>query len=99
MSPYAIKSAKDKGIEILALSNRDYAKLTYKGEDKKFKNVVYENVNPPFLDLKIFPKTEIVYHACEWDKNYLCKDKTNDLIEFLNLNISQISFSFLDEMI
>jgi hypothetical protein len=39
-------------------------------------------------------KTEIVYHACEWDKNYLSRDLTGDLITFLKSN-NDFEFCFL----
>ena len=43
-------------------------------------------------------KTGIVYHACEWDRNYLSEDYTKQLIEFLTKFESEIEFCFLDEM-
>ena len=47
----------------------------YAGGTAYVKNdVVYYNCNPPFDDLELYEKTEIVYHACEWDKNYLSKE-------------------------
>lgn len=98
MSGDAIKAAKDCGIDILALSRNDYALKTYAGEDKNFKNVIYETCTPPFKPLKLTQKTEIVYHACEWDKNYLSKDLTLELEKFLK-NSKNYKFSFLDEMI
>ena len=99
MSPDAIKAAKKVGIEILALSPDDYAAKTYEGEEKNFKNVVYYNVNPPFKELKLFDKTEMVYHACEWDKNYLSIELTSNLQEFLTLNKNEIDFCFLEELV
>ena len=99
MSPEAIKAAKDVGFEILALSSEKYpdGSLDYKGEDKKFGNVVYYNVCPPFKPLKVHDKIEVVYHACEWDKNYLCKQKTKELSEFIKNN--DVEFYFMEGLI
>ena len=84
MSPDTFRECKDTGIEILGL---------YDGqEDKKFDKVIYANVMPPVHPLELFEKTEIVYHACEWDKNYLCESKTKELNEFLKNNNTEFSF-------
>jgi len=99
MSPEAIRAAKDFGIDILALSPDVYpdGSLDYKGEDKKFKNVVYYNSSPPIKDLELIDKTEIVYHACQWDSNYLNGEKTEELKEFLK--DEDIEFCFMEEMV
>jgi predicted deacetylase len=99
MSPEAIRAAKDVGFEILALSPEKYpdGSLDYKGEDKKFGNVVYYNACPPYKPLKVYDKTEVVYHACEWDKNYLDEKKTKKLSEFIKNN--DVKFCFMKEMI
>ena len=94
MSPGAIKSFKKAEFELLALSSQQYALDTYKGEDKIFEKVNYYNLNPPFIPLRELEKMNIVYHACEWDKNYLDKNKTNELIQFLE-KIENKEFSFL----
>lgn len=99
MSPEAIKAARDVGFRVLALSPDDYAKKTYSNEEDVKNDVVYYDCAPPFKDLKIYEKTEIVYHACEWDKNFLCEQKTLSLIEFLKKNRQNIEFKFLEEMI
>ena len=99
MTGESIKACKDQGIKILALSSDEYPdkSLDYQGEDKNFKNVVYYNCCPPFKNLELFPKTEIVYHACEWDKNYLDQEKTNELKNFLNND--NIKFCFMEDML
>jgi len=97
MSPEAIRAAKATGIEILALSPKAYAKETYKGGEEEFENVIYYNVNPPFEPLELYEQTEIVYHACEWDKNYLDKNKTKNLINFLKPNRDKIDFCFMKD--
>jgi predicted deacetylase len=98
MSPDAIKAAKDEGIDLLALSSKVYpdGSLDYKGEDKKFGKVVYFTACPPFSPLELVENTEIVYHACEWDKNYLSEQMSNDLGKFLRKNIGNYEFSFID---
>ena len=88
---------KDCGIEILALSPKDYAQQTY--GDFSFSNVVYYNVNPPFDDFDLFEKTEIVYHACEWDKNYLNEELTQNLKNFLLKNKNNVEFKFMEGML
>ena len=98
MSSEAIRAAINIGIQILALSKEDYAKKTYNNLDKK-EYTVYETCNPPFKALKLTEKTEIVYHACEWDKNYLNKTMKDDLITFLKVNKKEIKFCFMENMI
>jgi|TARA_R110000751_G_scaffold104375_2_gene199843 hypothetical protein len=97
MSPEAIQAAADAGIKLLALSPKEYAKKTYCKKDEDFENVVYYNVNPPFDELKLYEKTEIVYHACEWDKNYLSTDLSSELINFLSQQ-KEKQFCFLGEL-
>ena len=99
MSPSAIKAAEKVGIEILALSPDEYATNTYEGENDNFKNVVYYNVNPPFKELTLFDKTEMVYHACEWDKNYLSATMAEELQEFIISNNDKLDFCFVEELI
>jgi|TARA_Y100000310_G_scaffold122315_1_gene120978 hypothetical protein len=108
MSPEAMMAARDAGIEILALSPKDNSspiyngsnspQASYKGYDKKFNKVIYYNTNPPFDDLGLYKETEIVYHACEWDKNYLSIEKTKTLSEFLHKNIEDVEFCFMGEL-
>tara|TARA_R100000008_G_scaffold66909_1_gene43914 strand:- start:119 stop:706 length:588 start_codon:yes stop_codon:yes gene_type:complete len=101
MSPESIKACADHGIEILALSSDMYhdGSLDYKGEDKKFKNVVYYNCCPPSKELKFYKKTEIVYHACEWDSNFLNEKLKDDLVDFLNSEKENVKFAFMDAML
>ena len=73
--------------------------LDYKGKDIEFKNVVYFNSCPPEKPLQLFPNTEIVYHACDWDKNFLDNEKTANLIEFLKENESDVNFSFISGLL
>ena len=98
MSPEAIKASRDEGIQLLALSSKVYpdGSLDYKGEDKKFGKVVYFTSCPPFSPLELVEKTEIVYHACEWDKNYFSKEMSSELGSFLRTNSGNYSFSFIE---
>ena len=98
MSPDAIRCARDLGFKVLALSPKEYALKTYEGEDKNKKDVVYYNCNPPLDDLKLYPRTEIVYHACEWDRNYLNVDMKNKLINFLK-SADNKEFCFIKELL
>ena len=95
MSGQAIEAAKHLGI--LALSPKEYAKETYQGKDESFEKVVYYTCNPPFDEIKRFEKNEIVYHACEWDKNFLSKKATADLVSWLSEQKDN-NFCFLGEM-
>ena len=98
MSKQAIRAALDMGMEILALSKEDYARKTYQNMDKE-KYTIHETCNPPFKPLALTPKTEIVYHACEWDKNYLSKEKTEKLVSFLKNNKQGVKYAFIEEML
>lgn len=98
ITPEAMQAGKDLGIEIFALSNKPRHKKTYDSSDLKY-NCVYYNVNPPYDDLKLFDKTEIVYHATVWDKNYLSNQNVEQLVSFLKKNKNEIEFSFMGAMI
>ena len=101
LSPDGFRACHDNGIKIFAISPKQYAQDVYAGHDKNY-DCVYYNVNPPLDPLQMYPKTEIVYHACEWDQNYLSVEKTKELIEFLMEHDSGFIptvFSFMKEMI
>ena len=97
MSPGAIEAAKEAGIQTLALSPKDYAKQVYSGAEQNFPNVVYYNCNPPFDELKTENVVEIVYHACEWDKNYFSPQLKNELSSWLEIQASP-SYEFIGNM-
>lgn len=97
MSGQSIEAASALGIKILALSPKEYAKETYQGAEESFEKVVYYTCNPPFDEIKRFEKNEIVYHACEWDRNFLGKDATADLCTWLSEQKDN-HFCFLGEM-
>ena len=98
MSPEGFRACRDNGMEIFAISPKDYAQEIYAGHDKQY-DCVYYNCNPPFDPLEMYEKTEIVYHACEWDRNYLDQEKTKELINFLQNNKERVMFSFMEEMV
>lgn len=97
MSKDSIRSFKDNGFDLFSLSPDDYVKEFYNGEENHVP-VVYFNVCPPFKELNLFDKTEIVYHACEWDKNYLDDQKVDELLKFLRYNQSDLEFCFIKEL-
>jgi len=60
--------------------------------------VVMANANPPFTPLDpSLDNMELVYHACEWDANYLSNKMVDDLFEFLERK-KEIDFCFMGEM-
>jgi len=93
MSAASFSACKSVGMKVLALSD----KLEYEGQDKEFDKVVYYNVNPPYRPLRLFRQTEIVYHACDWDRSYLSEEFTNDLRKFLE-NAGDLEFVFMEDM-
>lgn len=97
MSSGAIEAAKHVGINVLALSPKEYAKNTYCGADESFENVVYFTCNPPFDPLASHENNEIVYHACEWDRNYFSDEMSNDLIAWLHSQ-ENVEFSFIGDL-
>ena len=99
MSGESIQAARDAGIKVLALSPKAYAKKIYNNIENDRNDTVYYNCNPPFDDLFLHKKTEIVYHACTWDKNYLSIDMSKELKIFLNDNKNNLEFCFLGDLI
>tara|TARA_R100000008_G_scaffold85756_1_gene76547 strand:+ start:902 stop:1624 length:723 start_codon:yes stop_codon:yes gene_type:complete len=99
MSPSTFTVCKERGIETLGLydGQEEYLEV-YAGEDKKYDKVVYANVMPPLHPLQLFDQTEIVYHACEWDKNYLSIDMAQKLQNFLLENREAVEFCFIGDM-
>ena len=95
MSPESFDACREADIDILALSED----IDYGGKDKSFESVVYYDCNPPHKPLQLKKSTEIMYHACEWDKNHLGEEKMNGLRAFLDDNINNIEFVFMDKMV
>ena len=97
MSPDSIKTFYKNDFEILALSSQDIITPVYKGEQNKhpFKKINYYNNCPPFIPLNTNNKeVNIVYHASEWDRNYLDDIKVDELILFLK-KIEKKEFVFM----
>jgi predicted deacetylase len=97
MSPSAINAAEKIGIKTLALSPKDYAKATYQGAENLFPKVVYYNCNPPFDPLISGDTVEIVYHACEWDKNYFSVELASQLSAWLKVQ-NDVNFEFIENL-
>ena len=73
LSPEGIRAVRDMNY-VLALSPKGYAQEIYKFDKLEQSDVVYYTAAPPFEDLQLLKNTEIVYHACEWDRNFLSKE-------------------------
>ena len=98
MSPGSFQASFDSGITHLAIFPKKLGTQadSYKGEDKKDKyNTSYASCFPPIKDLCLEAETNIVYHACEWDKNYLSQALTDQLHQFIKNNKKKIVFKFL----
>lgn len=98
MSPEAIDVARDEGFKVLALSQQDYAKQTYKGKDEQQRDVVYMTCCPPTFPLQHNEKNELVYHACEWDKNFFSQERVDELRVWLN-NQGSVDYVFIEELL
>ena len=82
MNPEAFRCLYDRGFELFALTDLDYALKTYDGSEKFYPSTNSSQF-PPSRPLKVDKVCGIVYHACEWDGNYLNSEKVHDLIDFL----------------
>jgi len=98
MSPNSFDAANDMGIKLFALTETKNSLKSYEGYDKKYKSV-YSNYAPPNRELKMTEKCGIVYHACEWLKNYLDHKKTEELIETFKKHENDIEFCFLESFL
>ena len=105
MSPDSFRASFDSGISHLAIFpisfNKKYGwtqATTYQGEDKLDKyHTSYASCFPPFKSLNLETQTNIVYHACEWDRNYLSDSLLTQLKTFLSEHKSEFKFSFLQK--
>ena len=95
MNPDAFRCLSDRGFNLFALTDLEYAVETYADAHKNYKHTI-SNQFPPFKPLKIVEKCGIVYHACEWDKNFLNSEKTEELINFINSS-DEKEFVFLED--
>ena len=101
LSPEGFDACYNNGIRVFAISPKENIQSVYNGHDKNY-DCVYYNCNPPLDPLQMYPKTEIVYHACEWDQNYLSVEKTKELLEFLREHENGVVptvFGFMEEML
>lgn len=102
MSPDSFRAFHSEGISNFAIFPLRFCDIgytqakTYKNEDenKKYKKS-YATCFPPFVPLALKSQTNIVYHACEWDKNYLSKGLADELRRFISSNNNTIKFKFL----
>tara|TARA_Y100000816_G_scaffold251175_1_gene201502 strand:+ start:570 stop:1283 length:714 start_codon:yes stop_codon:yes gene_type:complete len=98
MSPDSIRAARDFGFEVLALNSDPFYSDGYGGEQLKVSDVVYADCYPPFIELQVLEKNEILYHACEWDKNHLNEDAVRNLVNFLK-PLNDIEFCFIEDLL
>jgi len=99
MSPEAIRAFRADGFDVLALNPKLPWSDSYKNEHLKVEDVVYATSYPPILPLELLDKTEIVYHACEWDKNHLNREKVSELSKFLRSHQEKSKFVFIDKLL
>ena len=97
MGPKAWDALSEEGIELFAVSDIDYALESYQGKDKEYKSN-YSTVFPPFRELEIKESCGIVYHACEWDRNYLSEYHMESLSSFLESHKDDINFVFMENL-
>ena len=97
MGPDAWDALSEGGVELFAVSDIDYALESYQGKDKEYRSN-YSTIFPPFRPLEIKESCGIVYHACEWDRNYLDKKHTEDLSDFLTEHEQDIEFVFMENL-
>ena len=98
MCPEAFDAANDLGIKLFALTDIESRIETHGGRNEKY-NSVYSNFSPPNRALKLNEKCGVVFHACEWLKNYLDKKNTQEIIEFIKKNEEDIEFCFLEDFL
>ena len=98
MSPDSIRAARDFGVEILALSNDPSHTHIYSGEHEKKDDIVYMTSSPPWKKFAWSEKAEIVFHACDWLDNFLSKEMSLSLIDFLNSS-DEYEFCFIGELL
>ena len=97
MGPDAWDALHEEGFELFAVTDIEYAIKSYQGKDKEYKSN-YSTVFPPFRQLEMKESCGIVYHACEWDRNYLSKKYTEELEEFLSQNEEDSEFVFIKDL-
>jgi len=91
MSHTCFQAAYEKGVRLFTLSPDDYALATYGGANEYYPSIYYD-VNPPIKSLREQVELSVVYHACEWDINYLSDERVDELIAFLSKSTWEGSF-------
>ena len=97
LAPHAWDALSEGGFELFAVSDIPYALETYQGKDKEYRSN-YSSIFPPFNNLHLKESCGIVYHACEWDRNYLNSNNTTQLANFLRDNKGDIKFVFMEDL-
>jgi predicted deacetylase len=107
LSPGGFAACKTFGINCISLYPQGKLYQSYKGENLKFERVVYINVHPReiksdksivYEDLNEtthLDKVSIMYHACEWDRNYFSPILAHKLECFLE---NKPQFCFLEDL-
>ena len=98
MSPESFDAADEQGIKLFALTDIEDRLETHKGKNEIYRSV-YSNFSPPNRELKLSEKCGVVFHACEWLKNYLDVEKTKEIIEFLRKHEDSVEFCFLEDFL
>tara|TARA_Y100000310_G_scaffold308073_1_gene350804 strand:- start:5559 stop:6290 length:732 start_codon:yes stop_codon:yes gene_type:complete len=98
MNPEVFKAFDEHGFELFALTDQFDMLKVYDGAEKNYPSV-FSRQFPPFRELTKEEKCGIVYHACEWDRNYLSVEYTKELSEFLFKDTENIEFCFMKEML
>ena len=101
ISEGSVKAALDSGIKTLALFSKDPSLqkqfcIHYPKIDDSLK-VNYASSFPPIKEIFTEENNNIVYHACEWDKNYFSIELENNLRFFIEKNIKDINFKFIHD--
>ena len=96
LSPDSFKALHDRGFKLFALTDLPHINEVYAGAQNKYP-CTFSNQYPPFRPLEVTDKCGVVYHACEWDKNYLSMDMKAQLDSFLMYN--DCEFVFLDGLL
>ena len=97
MGPEVWDALSDQGIKIFAINDDQKFLDTYGGKEEQYTTNVCTSA-PPFKPLSLTKNTVFVYHASEWDKNYLDENMANDLLLFLQQNIHMIRFKFMEDL-
>ena len=101
LSPESLKACYDFGIDLVSLNSGDMYKKVYCGFDEmdKYKHMInYVDCFPPFVGLFKKDSLEIMYHACEWDKNYFSDVFVDNLINFINKS-DDVEFVFINDLV